>query len=98
MALTATNPAKLFGIYPRKGTIAIGSDADLTFWDPAREVTISQSLLHHDCDYTPYEGMAVTGWPVRTMLRGRTIMRDGAMTGTPQDGTYVERGLSAAFG
>ncbi|WP_374634420.1 dihydropyrimidinase [Paracoccus sp. (in: a-proteobacteria)] len=98
VALTATNPAKLFGIYPRKGTIAIGSDADLTFWDPAREVTISQSLLHHDCDYTPYEGMAVTGWPVRTMLRGRTIMRDGAMTGTPQDGTYVERGLSAAFG
>lgn len=98
VALTATNPARMFGIYPRKGTIAIGSDADLTFWDPAREVTISQSLLHHDCDYTPYEGMAVTGWPVRTMLRGRTIMLDGAVTGTPQDGTYVERGLSAAFG
>ncbi len=98
VALTATNPAKLFGIYPRKGTIAIGSDADLTFWDPAREVTISQSLLHHDCDYTPYEGMAVTGWPVRTILRGRTIMSEGDVTGTPANGVYVDRGLSAAFG
>lgn len=98
VALTATNPARLFGMYPRKGTIAVGADADLTLWDPARQVTISQSLMHHACDYTPYEGMAVTGWPVRTILRGRTIMRDGQVTGAPTAGTYVERGISAAFG
>ncbi|MTH79085.1 dihydropyrimidinase [Paracoccus aestuariivivens] len=97
VALTATNPAKLFGMYPQKGTIAIGADADLTLWDPQRQVTISQSLMHHDCDYTPYEGMQVTGWPVRTILRGQTIMANGAITGTTDIGTYIDRGLSAAF-
>nr|WP_280523523.1 dihydropyrimidinase [Haematobacter missouriensis] len=97
VALTATNPARLFGMYPQKGTIAIGADADLTLWDPAREITISQSLMHHACDYTPYEGMVVTGWPVRTILRGRTIMLDGEVTGTPA-GAYVDRGISGAFG
>lgn len=98
VALTATNPARLFGMYPQKGTIAIGADADLTLWDPARRVTITQSLMHHDCDYTPYEGMEVTGWPVRTILRGQTIMAEGAVTGAPTAGIYVERGISEAFG
>ncbi|WP_372834483.1 dihydropyrimidinase [Puniceibacterium confluentis] len=98
VALTSTNPAKLFGMYPRKGTIAVGSDADLTFWDPGREVTMSQSLHHHDCDYTPYEGMAIKGWPVRTILRGSTIFQDGEITGLPGQGTYLERGTSQAFG
>lgn len=98
VALTATNPAKLFGLYPRKGTIAVGADADITLWDPAREVTISQSLLHHDCDYTPYEGLAVTGWPVRTILRGRTVFADGTVVGKPDAGIYLERGTSQAFG
>ncbi len=95
--LTATNPAKLFGLYPKKGTIAVGADADLTFWDPEREVTISQSLMHHDCDYTPYEGLAVKGWPVRTILRGETIALDGDVLGAPTDGVYLERGTSRAF-
>ncbi|MFH5773417.1 hypothetical protein ACHFJ0_04135 [Paracoccus sp. NGMCC 1.201697] len=62
-----------------------------------REVTISQSLMHHDCDYTPYEGMAVTGWPVRTILRGRTIMAEGVVTGPATAGSYVDRGISEAF-
>lgn len=97
VALTATNPARLFGLYPKKGTLAVGSDADLTFWDPMRDMTISQSLMHHDCDYTPYEGMAVTGWPVLTMLRGEVIARDGKVTGTPTTGAYLDRKLSAAF-
>ena len=79
VALTATNPAKLFGLYPRKGTIAVGADADITLWDPSREVTLSQQILHHDCDYTPYEGLAVKGWPVRTLLRGQTICLDGTI-------------------
>ena len=57
VALTATNPARLFGLYPRKGTIAVGSDADLAIWDPEREVIITNDILHHNVDYTPYEGM-----------------------------------------
>ncbi|ANT62632.1 dihydropyrimidinase [Salipiger sp. CCB-MM3] len=98
VALTATNPAKLFGLYPLKGTIAVGADADITLWDPAREVTISQSLMHHDCDYTPFEGLEVTGWPVRTILRGKTIFEEGEVTGARDAGVYLERGTSQAFG
>ncbi|NDV99882.1 dihydropyrimidinase [Salipiger sp. PrR002] len=98
VALTATNPAKLFGLYPRKGTIAVGADADITLWDPAREVTISQSLMHHDCDYTPFEGLEVTGWPVRTILRGKTIFEEGEVIGARDAGVYLERGTSQAFG
>ena len=98
VALTATNPAKLFGLYPRKGTIAVGADADITLWDPSREVTVSQSLMHHDCDYTPYEGLEVKGWPVRTILRGKTIFAEGEVTGGRDAGVYLERGTSQAFG
>lgn len=98
VALTATNPAKLFGMYPRKGTIAVGCDADLTFWDADREGTMSQSHHHHDCDYTPYEGMPIKGWPVRTILRGKTIFAEGDVVGEAGQGVYLERGTSAAFG
>jgi dihydropyrimidinase len=90
VALTATNHAKTYGLYPRKGTIAIGSDADLAIWDPERRTTISQKLMHHGTDYTPYEGFAVTGWPVSTMVRGRFVVRDGALVGTTA-GRYVSR-------
>ncbi len=77
VALTATNAAKLYGLYPRKGTIAVGADADLTLWDPRREVTITNSLLHHNVDYTPYEGMRVKGWPKLTLSRGEVVFADG---------------------
>ena len=91
VALTATNHAKRYGLYPRKGTIAIGSDADLVLWDPKREVTITHDLLKDGCDYTPYDGLAVTGWPQRTILRGKTIMLDGDVTGVPGDGRELKR-------
>jgi dihydropyrimidinase len=91
VALSATNHAKTYGLYPKKGTIAVGSDADIAIWDPNREVTITQSLMHHGSDYTPYEGIRVTGWPVSTMVRGRFVVRDGALTGKPGGGTYVAR-------
>jgi len=81
VALTSTNHAKRYGLYPQKGTIAIGSDADLVLWDAGRAVTITHGLLQDGCDYTPYEGLAVTGWPVRTILRGETVMLDGVVTG-----------------
>jgi dihydropyrimidinase len=91
VALTATNHAKTYGLYPKKGTIAVGSDADIAIWDPERELTISQSLMHGGTDYTPYEGIAVKGWPVSTMVRGRFVVRDGALVGAPGNGTYVAR-------
>jgi dihydropyrimidinase len=91
VALTATNHAKTYGLYPKKGTIAVGSDADIAIWDPERELTIAQSLLHHGSDYTPYEGIKVKGWPVSTMVRGKFVVRDGALVGKPGGGEYVPR-------
>ena len=73
-ALTAANPAKLYGLWPRKGTIAVGSDADLALWDPALHVRITNDRLHHGVDYTPYEGMQVHGWPVMVWSRGRLVV------------------------
>jgi dihydropyrimidinase len=94
VALTATNHAKTYGLYPTKGTIEVGSDADIAIWDPKRKVTISQSLMHGGCDYTPYEGVKVTGWPVSTMVRGKFVVRDGNLVGQTGDGTYVPRARS----
>jgi dihydropyrimidinase len=91
VALTSTNHAKTYGLYPKKGTIAVGSDADITIWDPARQMTISQTLMHGGSDYTPYEGIQVTGWPVSTMVRGRFVVRDGALVGREGAGQYVAR-------
>ena len=91
VALTATNHAKTYGLYPRKGTIAVGADADIAIWDPEKSVTISQSGMHHGSDYTPYEGLAVTGWPIHTMVRGRSIVRDGELLAEPGVGRYVSR-------
>ena len=63
--LTATNPAKAYGLHPRKGTIAIGSDADLVIWDE-RDFVLTNAQLHHEVDYTPYEGMRLSAWPAMT--------------------------------
>jgi len=93
VALTATNPAKLFGLYPRKGTIAVGSDADLVLWDSHKDVTITNSLMHHNADYTPYEGIRVTGWPVTTLSRGTVVWASGALRGRPGHGQFIRRGL-----
>ena len=94
VALTATNHAKTYGLYPRKGTIAVGSDADIAIWDAERRTTISQTLMHHGTDYTPYEGMEVTGWPVSTMVRGKFVVRDGKLTGAKGGGSYISRAKS----
>ncbi|MGD9767305.1 MAG: dihydropyrimidinase [Pseudolabrys sp.] len=91
VAFTATNHAKTYGLYPKKGTIAVGSDADIVLWDPKRQLTISQELMHGGSDYTPYEGIAVTGWPISTMVRGRFVVRDGKLVGKTGDGQYVSR-------
>ncbi|MCE2520733.1 MAG: dihydropyrimidinase [Alphaproteobacteria bacterium] len=77
VAITATNAARIYGLYPRKGTIAVGSDADITIWDPEKRVTISADMLHENLDYTPYEGFEVEGWPVKVISRGEVIVDEG---------------------
>lgn len=85
------NNAKVFGMYPRKGTISIGSDADLVIVDMNKEVTLSAKLFQTLADYTPYDGMKVKGWPVTTMVRGNIVVEDGEVVGRPGMGEYVPR-------
>ncbi|MGH1570197.1 dihydropyrimidinase [Methylobacterium sp. P31] len=95
-ALTATNHAKLYGLYPRKGSIAPGFDADLTLWDPNRREIIRQEKLHHGSDYTPWEGFAVTGWPVMTIAGGQVIAEDGKVLSEPGRGRVLDRAIDPA--
>ena len=91
VALTATNHAKIYGLSPRKGTIAVGCDADIAIWDPDRPTRITHDLLHDACDYTPYEGIEVSAWPVSTLVRGQFVVRDGQLTGHHGHGVHVAR-------
>jgi dihydropyrimidinase len=70
--LTATGPAKAYGLHPRKGTIAVGSDADIVIWDE-RDFVLKNEQLHHEVDYTPYEGMRLKAWPGVTLSRGEVV-------------------------
>ena len=90
--ITATNPAKLFGLYPRKGSIAPGFDADLVLWDPAKKTVLNNAMMQHAIDYTPYDGLEVTGWPVATLRRGEVVMRDGKVQAAPGSGQFLARG------
>jgi dihydropyrimidinase len=94
VALTATNVAKLYGLHPRKGTIAVGADADLSIWDPHKQVTVGYDMLHEKTGYTPYEGRRLTGWPVTVISRGRVAVRDGQLHVQPGSGRFLQRGLS----
>jgi dihydropyrimidinase len=89
--LTATAPARIFGLWPGKGTIAVGSDADLVVWDPEREVTLSAQTLHMRVDYSPYEGRVVHGGPVVVMSRGEVIVDHGEWKGRPGRGEFRKR-------
>src|SRR5580692_12065839 len=91
VAFSATNHAKIYGLYPRKGTIAIGSDADIAIWDPGKKAKLTHALLKDGSDYTPYEGLEVTGWPDVTMVRGKVVVDDGALVGGKGHGTYLSR-------
>jgi dihydropyrimidinase len=89
VALTATNAARLYGLFPRKGTIAVGSDADLVVWDMGTPRTIRNELLHHAVDYTPYEGLEVKAWPAMTFSRGELVWSDGEYLGRPGHGRFL---------
>jgi dihydropyrimidinase len=87
----ATAPARLHGLLPRKGTIAVGSDADIVLLDPNRQETVSQARLHSRAGYEPCEGMEVVGWPVATYSRGELIARNGEIVGRPGRGQLLKR-------
>ena len=91
--LVSTTPAKLFGLYPRKGTIAVGSDADLVIFDPARKHTISAKTHHMRVDYSMFEGIEVTGMPDVVLSRGRVIVEADKFTGRPGAGEFLKRSL-----
>ncbi|MDX6448465.1 MAG: dihydropyrimidinase, partial [Gaiellaceae bacterium] len=93
--LLATNPAKLFGLYPRKGTVAVGSDADIVVFDPERKHTISAATHHSKSDYNLYEGTEVTGTPELVLLRGNVLVENGELVAEPGIGQFVKR---AKFG
>lgn len=93
VALTATNQARTYGLYPRKGTIAIGADADIAIWDPSLVRTVRHADMHDGADYSPYEGRDLTGWPSTVVLGGKVMMRDGVLVGRKGDGRYRPRNL-----
>ncbi len=87
--LTATAAAKLYGLYPRKGTIAVGADADIVIWDETRETTVTLDLLHENMDYTPYEGMELRGWPVTVISRGEVVVDDDTVMASRGRGRFL---------
>jgi dihydropyrimidinase len=93
--LLSTNPAKLFGLYPRKGTIAPGSDADIVIFDPEKRHLITAENQHSKSDYNLFEGTEVTGSPEIVLLRGHVLVEGGELRAEPGVGEFVER---AAFG
>ena len=93
--LLSTNPAKLFGLYPRKGTLAVGSDADIVVFDPEKRVTISAATHHSRVDYNLYEDTDVIGSPEIVLLRGNVLVENDELVAKPGIGQYVER---AKFG
>jgi len=92
VALTATNHAQTYGLYPRKGTIAVGSDADIALWDPERHTTIRAIDLHDRTGYTPYEGKMLKGWPTTVISRGQVVVDNGQLSAELGRGLFLPCG------
>src|SRR5204863_783458 len=91
--ITSTNPAKIFGLFPKKGTIAVGSDADIVIFDPNESMTISAKTHHMNVDYSCYEGMTVRGVTKSVFSRGELIIDEGKYVGRKGKGEFLKRGL-----
>lgn len=89
--LCAEAPARTFGLWPAKGSLRVGADADLVVWDPERRQPLAAAALHMRTDHSPYEHVVATGWPALVLSRGRAVARDGVFTGEPGWGRYVAR-------
>ena len=89
--LTSYQPARLFGLYPKKGSLEVGADADLVLFDTNEKQTITHDLLHDNSDYTPFEGISCTGWPVMTLCRGAVVACNGKFTGQAGFGHFMHR-------
>jgi dihydropyrimidinase len=92
--LTSANAARRFGLYPRKGAIAVGSDADLALWDPGQRRTIDGARMQSRAGYSPYDGWQVQGWPRHVLRRGQVVLADGEVTARPGDGEWIWRGAA----
>jgi dihydropyrimidinase len=93
--ITSTAPAKIFGLYPRKGTIAVGADADLLVWDGEKKHVLSEKTLHMRVDYSPFEGKEVIGGPTHVLSHGKVVVENGKYVGKMGDGRFVKRGTFA---
>jgi dihydropyrimidinase len=91
VATTSTNAARIFGLYPKKGVLQAGSDADVVIWDPARRDTVRAADDPSKADYSVYEGWDVTGWPRTVIRRGEIVVDDGELTGRAGTGTLIPR-------
>lgn len=96
--LSATNHAKIYGLYPQKGTITIGADADIAIWDQSARRRIRHADLHDGSDYSPYEGMEITGWPETIIVRGNVVVEDGELARTSPIGHHLARKSTAEAG
>ena len=91
---TACQPARIFGLYPRKGVLAVGSDADIAIVDLDKAVVVDANKnLHQGSDYSPFDGKTLKGWPVQTLLRGQVVMEEGEVTATPGTGQFIPRSI-----
>jgi len=95
VALTSTNHARMYGMHPQKGALAVGADADIALWEPDKTVTVTAAGLHDAVGYTPYEGRKITGWPTTVISRGEVIVEDGTLHAARGRGRLIIRGLPA---
>ncbi len=95
VALTSANAARIFGLYPRKGAIASGSDADIALWDPGHRRTIDGACMQSLSGYSVYDGRQVQGWPRFVGRRGQVVLADGQITARPGDGQWLRRNRTA---
>ena len=98
VSIASTNPAKVFGMYPKKGVLRPGSDADIMIFDPEKEYTVDHNNMETNCDWNPYQGKVMKGVATTTILRGKVIAQDGKCVGDQGYGEFIKRGPSGNFG